>query len=182
MATAKDAAIGLAEPLDVRGRPVPDGAEGQVCHHRLVSTTPAQLAQFRQLRLAKDAMDRDWAEPIDLDAVAAAAGYSRYHFVRAFRTVYGQTPGQYLSRRRIERAEDLLRTADLSVTEICTLVGFTSLGSFSSSFKRHTGLTPSDYRRRHVGPASRLIPGCYALLWHGGFKGLPEERNSGEAR
>ena len=90
-----------------------------------------------------------------------------------------------LSHRRIERAEELLRTADLSVTEICTLVGFTSLGTFSSSFKKHTGLTPSEYRARHVGQGSALIPGCYALLWHGSFKGLlkrsAEERNSGEA-
>lgn len=130
------------------------------------------LAQLRQLRLAKDAMDRDWAEPLDLDAIAAHAGYSRYHFVRLFRAVYGQTPGQYLSRRRIERAEDLLRTADLSVTEICPLVGFSSLGSFSASFKKHTGLTPSEYRARHVSQGSALVPGCYALLWHGGFKGL----------
>jgi AraC-like DNA-binding protein len=151
-----------------------------------VRTTPAstcddaQLSLLRRLRLAKDAMDRDWAGPLDLDAVAAHAGYSRYHFVRVFRAVYGQTPGQYLSRRRIERAEELLRTADLSVTEICTLVGFTSLGSFSSSFKRHTGHTPSEYRARHVGRGSALVPGCYALLWHGSFKGL-EERNSGEA-
>lgn len=161
-----------------------------MCHHRWVSTTPAstsdaQLSQLRRLRLAKDAMDRDWAEPIDLDALAAHAGYSRYHFVRVFRDLYGQTPGQYLSRRRIERAEDLLRTADLSVTEICTLVGFTSLGSFSSSFKKHTGLTPSEYRARHVGQGAALIPGCYALLWHGSFKGLlergTEERNFGEA-
>lgn len=136
------------------------------------STPAAQLSQLRQLRLAKDAMDRDWAEPLDLDAVAAHAGYSRYHFVRLFRAVYGQTPGQYLSRRRIERAEDLLRTANLSVTEICTLVGFSSLGSFSSSFKKHTGLTPSEYRARHLKRNSALVPGCYALLWHGGFKGL----------
>ncbi|GAA1027031.1 MULTISPECIES: helix-turn-helix transcriptional regulator [Amycolatopsis] len=142
-----------------------------------MGTTPGPapavpLSQLRQLRLAKDAMDRDWAEPLDLDAIAAHAGYSRYHFVRLFRTVYGQTPGQYLSRRRIERAEDLLRTADLSVTEICTLVGFSSLGSFSASFKKHTGLTPSEYRARHVSQSSALVPGCYALLWHGGFKGL----------
>jgi AraC-like DNA-binding protein len=152
----------------------------------------AHLAQLRRMRLAKDAMDRDWAAPIDLDAVARAAGYSRYHFIRVFRAAYGQTPGQYLSRRRIERAEELLRTADLSVTEICTLVGFASLGTFSASFKKHTGLTPSGYRARHVERGSALVPGCYALLWHGGFKAfqerdqaraheLGEERNSGEA-
>lgn len=145
----------------------------------------AQLRQLRQLRLAKDAMDRDWAEPIDLDVVAAHAGYSRYHFVRLFRAAYGQTPGQYLSRRRVERAEELLRTADLSVTEICMLVGFTSLGSFSSSFKKQTGCTPTEYRTRNVRAGAALVPGCYALLWHGGFKGLMERegerRNSGEA-
>ncbi|WP_042364185.1 helix-turn-helix transcriptional regulator [Streptacidiphilus neutrinimicus] len=127
-------------------------------------------------------MDRDWAEPLDLDAVARAAGYSRYHFIRVFRAVYGQTPGQYLSRRRIERAEEMLRTADLSVTEICALVGFSSLGTFSSSFKRHTGLSPSAYRARHVDRGSALVPGCYALLWHGGFKPFRlQERNSEEA-
>ncbi len=131
----------------------------------------ARLIHVRQLRRAKDAMDRDWAEPLDLDAVAAHAGYSRYHFVRAFKAVYGQTPGQYLSRRRIERAEELLRSANLSVTEICTLVGFTSLGTFSARFKKQTGLSPSEYRARHVGRGAALIPGCYALLWAGGFPG-----------
>ncbi|MEU6079919.1 helix-turn-helix transcriptional regulator [Streptomyces sp. NPDC047108] len=124
-------------------------------------------------------MDRDWAEPLDLDAVAAHAGYSRFHFVRAFKAVYGQTPGQYLSRRRIERAEELLRTADLSVTEICTLVGFSSLGTFSTGFKKQTGLTPSEYRRKHVGRGAALIPGCYALLWSGGFKGLERRAAQG---
>ncbi|MFF8830958.1 helix-turn-helix transcriptional regulator [Streptomyces sp. NPDC015131] len=137
-------------------------------------------------------MDRDWAGPLDLDAVAAHAGYSRFHFIRAFRAVYGETPGQYLSRRRIERAEEMLRTADLSVTEICGLVGFTSLGTFSARFKKATGLSPSEYRARHVGRGAALIPGCYAMLWAGGFpNALPapeprdgtagEERNSGEA-
>ncbi|MEU8828698.1 helix-turn-helix transcriptional regulator [Streptomyces sp. NPDC048636] len=115
-------------------------------------------------------MDRDWAEPLDLDAVAAHAGYSRYHFLRAFKAVYGATPGAYLSRRRIERAEELLRSANLSVTEICTLVGFSSLGTFSASFKKQTGLSPSDYRRQHLGRGAALIPGCYAMLWSGGIR------------
>ena len=147
----------------------------------------ARLAHLRRLRLAKDAMDRDWAEPLDLDAVAAHAGYSRYHFIRAFKAVYGSTPGQYLSRCRIERAEELLRSANLSVTEICTLVGFSSLGTFSTSFKKQTGLTPSAYRDRHVGRGAALIPGCYAMLWYGGIDAPPgdgaegcnsEDRNS----
>lgn len=140
-------------------------------------TTPgeARLAHLRRLRLAKDAMDRDWAEPLDLDVVAACAGYSRYHFIRAFKAVYGSTPGQYLSRRRIERAEELLRSANLSVTEICTLVGFSSLGTFSTSFKKQTGLTPSAYRDRHVGRGAALIPGCYAMLWYGGIDAPTED-------
>ncbi|MEV6784863.1 helix-turn-helix transcriptional regulator [Streptomyces sp. NPDC051098] len=125
-------------------------------------------------------MDRDWAEPLDLDAVAAHAGYSRYHFVRAFKAVYGQTPGQYLSRRRIDRAEELLRSANLSVTEICTLVGFSSLGTFSTRFKKQTGLSPSDYRAKHVGRGAALIPGCYALLYAGGFPGRKAETGQDE--
>ncbi|MGA5421788.1 helix-turn-helix transcriptional regulator [Streptomyces lavendulocolor] len=135
-----------------------------------VTTDPGHL---KQLRLAKDAMDRDWAEPLDLDAVAAHAGYSRHHFIRVFKAAYGDTPGRYLSRRRIERAEEMLRTANLSVTEICTLVGFTSLGTFSARFKRATGLSPSKYRARHVGRGAALIPGCYAMLWAGGFPNAP---------
>ncbi len=133
-------------------------------------TTPG-TARLRAMRRAKDAMDRDWADPsLDLDATAAYAGYSRSHFVRAFRGAYGETPGQYLSRRRIDRAEELLRSADLSVTEICVLVGFSSLGTFSARFKTRTGLSPSAYRRKHVGRGAALIPGCYALLWTGGFR------------
>jgi len=136
------------------------------------------MDKTRQLRLAKDAMDRDWADPaLDLDAVAAHAGYSRYHFLRAFKEAYGETPGQYLTHRRIERAEEMLRGADLSVTEICHLVGFSSLGTFSARFKARTGLTPSAYRTRHVGRGAALIPGCYAMLWAGGF---PTATNTGK--
>ncbi|WP_246886075.1 helix-turn-helix transcriptional regulator [Streptomyces sp. GESEQ-4] len=139
---------------------------------------------MRPLRLAKDAMDRDWAEPsLDLDAVAAHAGYSRYHFIRAFKAAYGETPGQYLTHRRIERAEDLLRTADLTVTEICHLVGFSSLGTFSSRFKALTGLTPTAYRTKHLGRGTALIPGCYVMHWAGGFRTVApgSQRNSEEA-
>jgi AraC-like DNA-binding protein len=140
-------------------------------------TTPG-LARLRALRRAKDAMDRDWADPeLGLDVVAAHAGYSRYHFVRAFKTAYGESPGQYLSRRRVERAEELLRTADLSVTEICMLVGFSSVGTFSARFKQQTGVSPRDYRAQRVGHGAGMIPGCYAMLWMGGFR----QRNSGEA-
>jgi len=138
---------------------------------------------MRQLRLGKDAMDRDWAEPgLDLGVVAAHAGYSRYHFIRAFKEAYGETPGQYLTHRRIERAEEMLRTANLSVTEICHLVGFSSLGTFSARFKAWTGLTPSEYRAKHVGRGAALIPGCYAMLWAGGFRNRATLEKRAESR
>src|SRR3954452_6586228 len=87
------------------------------------------------LRRARDLIDRGYAEPLDLGALAAEAGYSRFHFARAFTAAYGETPGASLTRRRIERAKTLLRTANLSVTEIRDLVGFASLGSFSARFR-----------------------------------------------
>src|SRR5215207_8897941 len=98
------------------------------------------------LRRARDLIDRDYAEPLDLDAMAGAAGYSRFHFARAFTAAYGETPRSYLTRRRIERAKTLLRTVNLSVTEICLLVGFESLGSFSSRFRSLVGESPTAYR------------------------------------
>jgi AraC-like DNA-binding protein len=118
------------------------------------------------LRRARDLIDRDYAEPLDLDAMASEAGYSRFHFARAFAVAYGETPRAYLTRRRIERAKTLLRTANLSVTEICFLVGFSSLGSFSTRFRALVGASPSEYRddvvaRSGVPP----IPGCVVLMW-----------------
>jgi len=136
---------------------------------------PGHLVHLRQLRLAKDVIDRDWARPLDLDELARHAGYSRYHFVRSFKAVYGVSPGQYLSHRRVERAQELLRTADLSVTEICAAVGFSSLGSFSSRFRQQVGVTPSEYRRRTLGRGAALVPGCFALLFvGGGFHARPD--------
>jgi transcriptional regulator GlxA family with amidase domain len=93
---------------------------------RTVPKVPAVV----HLRRAKDLMDREYASPLGIDDLAKAAGWSRYHFVRSFRAAYGETPGRYLTMRRIERAKDLLRSANLTVTEICMLVGFSSLGSF----------------------------------------------------
>ncbi|MGH3242128.1 MAG: helix-turn-helix transcriptional regulator [Spirillospora sp.] len=122
------------------------------------------------MRLARDAMDRDWAEPLDVAAVAARVGYSRYHFVRLFNDVYGETPGRYLARRRVERAQDLLRTANLTVTEICMMVGFTSLGSFCTRFKQQVGMTPTEFRRSARDGDASAIPGCFVLFWAGGFR------------
>jgi AraC-like DNA-binding protein len=118
------------------------------------------------LRAARDMMDAAFAEPIDLYALAQHAGYSRYHFLRAFRDAYGETPRAYLTRRRIERAKDLLRSVNLTVTEICVLVGFSSLGSFSARFREIVGCPPSEYRDHAVargGPPR--IPGCVVMMW-----------------
>jgi AraC-like DNA-binding protein len=126
------------------------------------------------LRQARDRIDRDYAEQIDIPQLAAGAGYSREHFIRAFRAVYGETPGRYRTRRRVERACELLRSANLTVTEICLLVGFTSLGTFSTRFAELTGVSPSEYRRQAAergGPAP--IPGCFVLMWR---TGLPTPR------
>jgi AraC-like DNA-binding protein len=110
-------------------------------------------------------MDSRYADPLDVDALARTAGYSRYHFVRAFRATYGESPGRYLTRRRIERAQELLRSANLTVTEVCHLVGFSSLGSFSSRFRDLTGVSPSQYQRDAHRVAPPPIPGCYVLMW-----------------
>ena len=118
------------------------------------------------LRRARDLIDRDYAEPLDLDAMAREAGYSRFHFARAFAAAYGETPRAYLTRRRIERAKTLLRTANLSVTEICFLVGFSSLGSFSARFRQLVGQSPREYRDEAVARAGAPpIPGCVVMMW-----------------
>jgi AraC-like DNA-binding protein len=117
------------------------------------------------LRVARDLMDRHYAEPLSLESVARQAGYSRFHFLRAFRKAYGETPRAYLTRRRIERARDLLRSANLTVTEICHMVGFSSLGSFSDRFTELVGCPPSQYREdmiRKGGPPP--IPGCVVMM------------------
>ena len=131
------------------------------------------------LRRARDLMDRAYAEPLDLGAMAAEAGYSRFHFARAFRTAYGETPRAYLTRRRIERAKALLRTANLSVTEICLVVGFESLGSFSKRFRDLVGQSPSEYRDDTItGGGVPPIPGCVVLMW---TRPHPERPQSGRS-
>ena len=107
------------------------------------------------LRRARDLIDRAYDTPLDLSALAAEAGYSKFHFARAFAAAYGETPRAYLTRRRIERAKSLLRAANLSVTEICFIVGFESLGSFSALFRRLVGQTPSAYRAAAIKTTGR---------------------------
>ncbi len=116
------------------------------------------------LRRARDHIDRHFAAPLDLAALASVARISRCHFVRRFRDAYGETPIQYLSRRRVERAQDLLRGANLTVTEVCMLVGYTSLGSFSARFTELVGETPSAYRDRWAAQGAPKVPGCYLFM------------------
>lgn len=116
------------------------------------------------LRRARDHADRHYTEPIGLEELAAVAGLSKYHFLRLFRAAYGRTPAAYLSERRVERAQDLLRATNLTVTEVCHAVGFSSLGSFSSRFRAVVGESPSEFQRRYAAGAPH-IPGCYVFMW-----------------
>ena len=108
----------------------------------------------RRLLRARDAMDRAYAEPLNVRAVAAVAHVSEAHFIRTFRGVFGETPHRYLQRRRVERSMFLLRETDRSVTDVCLDVGFTSLGTFSRTFREIVGEAPSAYRRG-MGRSSR---------------------------
>jgi transcriptional regulator GlxA family with amidase domain len=125
---------------------------------------PVATGLLLHLRRAHDRIDRAYDQPLDLDRLAAVAGVSKYHFVRSFELAYGETPMRYLSRRRIERAQDLLRLVNVTVTEVCVLVGFTSLGSFSSRFREVVGETPTAYRDRWAARGGPHVPGCYLFM------------------
>ncbi|MFL5644513.1 MAG: helix-turn-helix transcriptional regulator [Chloroflexota bacterium] len=114
----------------------------------------------RRMLRARDAMDRAYAEHLDVAAVAAVAYVSEAHFIRTFRAVFGETPHRYLQRRRVERSMFLLRETDRSVTDICFDVGFSSLGTFSRTFHAIVGETPSHYR---VGHGPIVAPNCVQM-------------------
>jgi AraC-like DNA-binding protein len=114
----------------------------------------------RRMLRARDAMDRAYAEPLDIRAVASVAHVSPAHFIRTFRATFGETPHRYLQRRRVERSMFLLRETDRSITDICLDVGFASLGTFSRTFRDIVGETPSGYRLGH-GPI--VAPHCVQL-------------------
>ncbi|MDO8213048.1 helix-turn-helix transcriptional regulator [Conexibacter sp. CPCC 206217] len=121
------------------------------------------LDELRRLRRARDRMDREYAEPLDVAALARTALMSTAHFSRRFREAYGETPYSYLLTRRIERATALLRRGDVSVTEACIDVGCTSLGSFSARFTQVVGETPSAYRARDHSDFE-VVPGCQVMV------------------
>jgi transcriptional regulator GlxA family with amidase domain len=116
------------------------------------------------LRRAKDLVDRSYAEPLDVAALARQAHVSPAHFSRRFKEAYGESPHQYVLTRRVERAQELLRNTDTSVTDICLEVGFQSLGSFSAAFHRVAGVPPSAYRETVAGHPPH-VPGCWAAQW-----------------
>jgi AraC-like DNA-binding protein len=121
---------------------------------------------YVHLRRAKDLMDRDFAEPLDVPTLAREAHASRAHFVRSFKQAFGETPHQYLLRRRIERAKELLRGTPLSVTEVSFAVGFRSLGSFSTAFRRLVGESPKGYAQQwRPAAAPPPIPACFTLMY-----------------
>jgi AraC-like DNA-binding protein len=121
------------------------------------------LDDLVRLRRARDRMDRDYAEPLDVPALAREALMSPGHFSRSFRVAFDETPYSYLMTRRIERAKALLRRGDLSVTEVCFEVGCTSLGSFSTRFTELVGESPSAYRARSHDDGA-AIPACMAKI------------------
>lgn len=121
------------------------------------------LDELRRLRRARDRMDREFAEPLDVPALARTALMSTAHFSRRFREAYGETPYSYLMTRRIERATALLRRGDMTVTDACFEVGCTSLGSFSARFTQVVGETPSEYRARDHRELE-VVPGCQVMV------------------
>jgi len=110
------------------------------------------------LRRAKDRIDREFADPLDVESIARAVGMSSGHFSRRFRDAYGEPPYSYLMTRRIERAMVLLRRGELTVTDVCFAVGFSSLGTFSTRFSELVGMSPSAYREHDTGWASGVAP------------------------
>ncbi len=121
------------------------------------------LDELRRLRRARDRMDREYAQPLEVAALARTALMSPAHFIRRFREAYSETPYSYLMTRRIERAKALLRRGDMTVTQVCFEVGCMSLGSFSARFTEIVGETPSVYRARDHGDV-RVVPSCQMMV------------------
>ena len=123
--------------------------------------SPSEQRNRWMLR-ARDAIDRSYASDLDISTLAGIAAVSEAHFIRSFKDVFGETPHRYLQRRRVERAMALLRDSDLSVTDVCMAVGFSSLGTFSRTFREVVGVSPSSYR---AGSTQVAVPGCFTRAW-----------------
>jgi AraC-like DNA-binding protein len=120
---------------------------------------------YIHLLRAKDVIDREYARPLDVATLASEANASTAHFARSFKRAFGETPHKYLVRRRIERAKELLRGTDVRVTDVSLEVGFQSLGSFSTAFRRLVGESPGAYGRRWRDKAAPPIPACFTLMY-----------------
>jgi transcriptional regulator GlxA family with amidase domain len=138
------------------------------------------LDELRRLRRARDQMDREYAQPLDVTALARTALMSPAHFSRRFRDVYAETPYSYLMTRRIERAKALLRQGNLSVTDVCFMVGWSSLGSFSARFTELVGESPSAYRARDHDDL-RIVSPCQLMVLTRPRKDATEVRSFEEA-
>jgi AraC-like DNA-binding protein len=123
------------------------------------SAEQQRLRELKLLRRVRDRMDRDYAHPLDVEALARGVNMSAGHLSRAFKSAYGESPYSYLMTRRIERAMALLRRGDLSVTDVCFAVGCSSLGTFSTRFTELVGVSPSGYRAQTAG-MTQGIPSC----------------------
>jgi AraC-like DNA-binding protein len=128
-----------------------------------------KLDLYRRIVQAKLFIDCNFAEAIDTREIADEACYSKFHFIRTFKSIYGRTPHQYLTHVRVEKAKEMLQLG-ASVTETCFAVGFDSLGSFTGLFKRRAGLTPSEFQRQQLKRREQIrteplkfIPGCFAI-------------------
>jgi AraC-like DNA-binding protein len=132
----------------------------------------------RRMLRARDAMDRTYAQPLDVPTLARITHTSEAHFIRTFRATFGETPHRYLQRRRVERSMFLLRETDRSVTEICLDVGFTSLGTFSRTFRDIVGESPTEFRTSGDPVA---VPTCFAMSWSRPGSNFGEARRAGAA-
>jgi AraC-like DNA-binding protein len=119
----------------------------------------------RRLLRARDAMDRCYAEPLDITALARIAYVSEAHFIRTFQATFGETPHRYLQRRRVERAMYLLRATDRAVTDICYEVGFSSVGTFSRTFSEIVGQSPTSFRAGGLSATAPAVPTCFVMAW-----------------
>jgi transcriptional regulator GlxA family with amidase domain len=157
---ARPDAWSLEHPPAPRIERAPAGGYGRMS--QVTSRTAApRLEDLARLRRVRDRIDREYAEPLDVEALARGVYMSAGHLSREFRQAYGESPYSYVMTRRIERAMALLRRGDLSVTEVCFEVGCSSLGTFSSRFTELVGTPPSTYRREFAGEAQG-IPPCLA--------------------
>lgn len=127
----------------------------------------AQEDSNRRMLRARDAIDRDYARPLDIAALARVAVVSEAHFIRSFKATFGETPHRYLQRRRIERAMALLAGTDLPVTDVCIEVGLSGFATFSRTFREVVGVSPSEFRaaRRRPEPRPNAVPTCFTKAW-----------------